>query len=102
MSAPALQTNSRSPSRKLHTATRAIADPAKRRGCEASYYILQLPSVYPSCFASSERETASSLLLFPRYSGAMFVVSRQTHPDDNGPVARLFAVLFLQGHPRVL
>ena len=26
----------------------------------------------------------------------LFVVDRQTHPHDNGPVARLFAVRFLQ------
>ena len=46
-----------------------------------------------------ERETASSLLLFPRDSDAMLVVTRYTHPHGNGPVARSFAVFFLLGTP---
>ena len=64
-----------------------------------SRYILQLPSVLSFCFASTGRETAFSLLLFPRYSDAMFVVARHTYPHGNGPVARSFAVLFLLGTP---
>ena len=51
------------------------------------------------CFASTGRETASSFLLFPRYSDAIFMVARHTHPHGNGPVARSFAVLFLLGTP---
>ena len=97
MSAPALQTNT------IHHRTSCIqrlADPAKRRGCGASCYILQLPSVLLFCFASTdEREMASSFLLLSRYSDAMFVVARHTHPHGNRPVARLFAGLFLLGTP---
>ena len=62
----------------------------------ARHTILQLPTVLLFCFASTWRETASS---FPRYSDAMFVVTRHTHPHGNGPVARSFAVLFLLGTP---
>ena len=61
---------------------------------------MQLPSIQPSCFATTERETASTLLLFSRYSDAMFVVVMQTLPHGNGPIACLFAVLFLLGQPR--
>ena len=51
------------------------------------------------CVNCTGRETASSLLLFPRYSDAMFVVARHTHPHGNRAVARSFAVLFLLGTP---
>ena len=42
---------------------------------------------------------ASSLLLYLRYSDAMFMVARLLHLHGNGPVARSFAVLFLLGTP---
>ena len=46
------------------------------RGYDAACYTIWLPSVLSVYFASIRRETASSLLLFQRYSDAMLVVAR--------------------------